>query len=154
MFSQKVTRHKEGALGKIVLRERALEIGGQRLEDIHAHAGRGSQAGAGRNLRCKKQVDRNVATHLLEDGDRNFERTPLNIHIRDVVPGFTHPQVRGDNLYPAVGPSTQNGIEILVDGRAQYRAAELFIIGGQVSSPAAKTNPNGAANDERRTEPP
>src|ERR1700688_266388 len=154
MLSKNVARDKKSALGQIVLRERALQIGCQRFEYIHTDARRRPQPGAGRNLRGEKQIDRDVAVHLLEDGEWNFQHVALKAHVGDVVPSLAYSKVGGDHLHTAVRSSTQNGVEVLVDGCAQNRAAKLFIIGRQVSSPAAKANPNWTANYEHWTTSP
>ena len=47
--------------------------------------------------------------------------------------------VRGHDLHRPVLGRLDNGVEILVDGDGQHRAAVAFVIGGQVRAAAAET---------------
>src|SRR5208282_2199011 len=95
-----------------------------------------------------KQIHGHLRTQFLEHCQRNLQFAVPNWHIRDVLPIFKHSKVGRNDLHPAVTASPEDGVEVFVDGCAQYSATKLLVVRRQISSSASKANPHWTANYE------
>src|SRR5215469_16509032 len=151
VVAQNIAGDVKSAICQLLFGKRQVQIAGERLQNVDADACRRAQAGSRRDLRSQKQIDINLAAQVLQNRDRNLEAILMNFECGHVAPTLADSQVRGDDLDALIGAATQNGIEVLVNGGAEYSSAELLEIGGKVGSPTAKTNPHWAAYDEHST---
>jgi hypothetical protein len=101
-----------------------------------------------RNLGGKEEVDREVAIYFLEDREWDLQGAAFKVFPGNVVPSLKDSKIRGNDLDSPIGPLSQNCVKILIDGRTEYGATELFVVRRQVCSPAAETNPPSTANYE------
>src|SRR5262249_2317783 len=127
------------AFGQLRFRKWHVQITGQRLQNVYAHARRRTQAGSGGDLRGQKTGDTNFGAQVLQHRDGNLEAALVNFERGNIAPTLADSQIRGDDLDALIGAAAQNGVEVLVNCGAEHRSTELFEIGGKVRPSTAKT---------------
>src|SRR5581483_1786547 len=94
LAAQNTVRNMERTLREVILGERLIQVGRQRLEDVHTYTGRGAQARSRGYFRGQEEVHTDIARDLLKRRERNLQSATLNFHGRNVAPGLKYSQVR------------------------------------------------------------